>query len=337
MNIHSSEYLFINCTGAGIGVKKKSKEERLFPDPQSPHTGMSVGLACRCRVKQLRAHFRSPKSMKLMLAALVIALIRLAAAQLPPPNPNDLVRRVINNELKLESQDHSHWMFQLDSEKQGKGREIDEVVETRDGDLTRPLVTNGRQVAADQADRRVQEQVHNSETLRKSLKDKDEDTARSQMLLKMLPDAFIFTYAGRRGDLINLNFSPNPNFKPSGHEAEVFHAMKGNLWLNSKQLRLKEIAGHLVHEVKFGGGVLGHLDPGGDFDVKQAEVAAGFWELTVLNVNMKGKALFFKTIAVQQKYSRANFKQVRDDLTPAGAAEILHKRSITARDQSPKK
>jgi hypothetical protein len=277
------------------------------------------------------------KTMKVRLAALVIVLVRVSAAQLPAPNPNDFVRRVINNELKLESQDHSHWMFRLDSEKQSKGREIDEVVETRDGDLTRPLVIDAREVAADQADRRVQEQLHDSEALRKSLKDKDEDTARSQILLKMLPDAFIFTYAGRRGDLIRLNFSPNPNFKPTSHEAQVFHAMKGNLWLNSKQSRLKEIAGHLVHEVKFGGGVLGHLDPGGDFDVKQAEVAAGFWELTVLNVNMKGKALFFKTIAVQQKYSRANCKQVRDDLTPAGAAEILHKRSITARDQSPKK
>jgi hypothetical protein len=268
--------------------------------------------------------------MKLNLVVVVVALIRLAAAQTPSPNPNELVRRVINNELKLENQDHSHWMFRLDSEKQGKDREIDEIVETRDGDLTRPLVIDGREVAADQADRRVQEQVHNSEALRKSLKDKDEDTARSQTLLKMLPAAFIFTHAGRRGDLIKLNFSPNPNFKPTSHEAQVFHAMNGNLWLNSKQSRLKEIAGHLVHEVKFGGGVLGHLDPGGDFDVKQAEVAPGFWELTVLNVNMKGKALFFKTIAVQQKYLRADFKQMRNDLTPAEAAEVLHEQPVAA-------
>jgi hypothetical protein len=271
--------------------------------------------------------------MRLYVAVLVVALIRVAAAQVPAPNPNDFVRRVINNELKLESQDHSHWMFRLDSEKQGKGRQIDQVIETRDGDLTRPLVTNGREVAADQADRRVQEQVHDPEALRKTLKDKEEDASRSQTLLKMLPDAFTFAYAGRRGDLVKLNFSPNPKFKPSGHEAEVFHAMKGNLWLNGKQSRLEEIAGHLIHEVKFGGGVLGHLDPGGDFDVKQAEVAPGFWELTVLNVNMKGKALFFKTIAVQQKYSRTHFQKVRDDLTPAEAAEVLHKQALRARGQ----
>jgi hypothetical protein len=60
--------------------------------------------------------------------------------------------------------------------------------------------------------------------------------------------------------------------------------------------RVAEVVGRLTHEVKFGGGLLGHLDSGGDFDVKQAEVAPGFWELTVLNVHMKGKALFFRTI-----------------------------------------
>lgn len=275
--------------------------------------------------------------MKLNLAVLVIAVIRVAAAQAPAPNPHDLVRRVINNELKLESQDHSHWIFRLDSEKHGKDREIDEVVESKNGDLMRPLVINGREVAPDQAERRVQEQVHDPEALRKTLKDKDDDTTRSQTLLKMLPDAFTFAYAGRRGDLIKLNFSPNPNFKPTSHEAQVFHAMKGNLWLNTKKSRLKEISGRLVHEVKFGGGVLGHLDPGGDFDVKQAEVAPGFWELTVLNVNMKGKALFFKTIAVQQKYSRTDFRRVRDDLNPAEAAELLHKQPVTARNQGVKK
>lgn len=60
-----------------------------------------------------------------------------------------------------------------------------------------------------------------------------------------------------------------------------------------------------------------------NLEVKQAEVAPGYWELTLLNVQMKGKALFFKTISVQQKYSRSSFKRVPDDLTIAQAAEIL--------------
>ena len=107
----------------------------------------------------------------------------------------------------------------------------------------------------------------------------------------MLPDAFSFEYGQRRGNLVQLNFSPNPDFKPSTHEAKVFHAMQGSLWVDPKQNRLEEISGHLNREVTFGGGVLGHLDQGGTFEVKQAAVVPGYWELSLLNVRMTGKAL----------------------------------------------
>jgi len=99
--------------------------------------------------------------------------------------------------------------------------------------------------------------------------------------------------------------------------------MEGSVWVNSKEARVEEITGHLIHEVKFGGGLLGHLNKGGTFDVKQAEVARRYWEMTLLKVQMKGKALFFKTIGVQQNYSRSDFRQVPDDLTLAQAADIL--------------
>jgi hypothetical protein len=108
--------------------------------------------------------------------------------------------------------------------------------------------------------------------------------------------------------------------------------MNGSLWLDNKQERVEEISGRLVREVKFAGGVLGHLNPGGTFDVKQAPVAPGYWELTVLKVQMRGRALFFKTIGVQQSYTRSEFKKVPDDLTLARAAEMLQKQTMTAQD-----
>jgi hypothetical protein len=48
----------------------------------------------------------------------------------------------------------------------------------------------------------------------------------------------------------------------------------------------------------------GHLDAGGHFHVKQEEVQPGYWELAVLDVEMKGKALFFETIDVQEETRR---------------------------------
>jgi hypothetical protein len=74
-----------------------------------------------------------------------------------------------------------------------------------------------------------------------------------------------------------------------------------------------------------GAGLLGQLDKGGQFYVKQEQVARGFWEMTALHVQMRGKALFFKTIGVRQKIVRSGLHRVSDDLTLAQAADMLKK------------
>lgn len=81
--------------------------------------------------------------------------------------------------------------------------------------------------------------------------------------------------------------------------------------------------GRLKNEVHFG--ILGHLYPGGTFDVRQAEIGSDHWEMTLLRVNMRSKALFFKTINVQQDEVRSHFRQVPDNLTLTQAKEILQK------------
>jgi hypothetical protein len=249
-----------------------------------------------------------------------------------PAHGNELVRGIIANEIKAETQDHSHWAFRLETEKSGK-IELAQVVETRDGNLQLPVSINGKPLSAkekEQANAHVDQFVHHPATLRKSLREENEDTARTQNLLRLLPQAFNFTDEGNSsGDLVKLKFTPNPNFHPPSREATVFHAMEGEMIVDKKQQRLAELSGHLIHEVKFGGGLLGYLKPGGEFHVKQEEVASGYWELTLLNVRMQGKALFFKTIAVQQKTLRSNFHRVSDDLTIAQAAEILRQSTST--------
>ncbi|MGH9530415.1 MAG: hypothetical protein ACRD2S_10920, partial [Terriglobales bacterium] len=243
---------------------------------------------------------------------------------------NDFARKILLNEVKAEEQDHTHWMLKLETEKP-RGKEVDEVVETKYADLRRHEVINGRPLTPRQEhaeDKRIQKLIRNPAMLRKSMKSENEDSNRSQKMLKMLPDALIFSYGKRQGDTVELHFEPNPNFRPSSHEAQVFRALEGDMLLNAKQGRLAEMSGHLKGEVKFGGGWLGHLDKGGQFEVKQTEVAAGYWELTLLHVNMKGKALFFKTINVQQNVRRSNFRRVSDDLTLSQAADILRQQTV---------
>jgi len=242
------------------------------------------------------------------------------------PPANEFVRQVIDNEFQAEKNDHSHWMLRLETRKSGK-TEVREVVETKDGDLDRLISVNGKPLPEDQRSERqrgLQRLTSNPAELKKSQREKDEDQVRSQRLLKTLPDALVFEYGEQRGDLVELKFKSNPHFRPPSHEAAVVHAMDGALWVNGRQKRLAEISGHLTHPVKFGAGLLGHLDAGGHFHVKQEEVEPGYWELATLDVDMKGKALFFKTIGTQEEIKRSMFRRVRDDLTGAQGANLLY-------------
>jgi len=266
----------------------------------------------------------------LISLALVCPAIPGQAGQQVPAN--ELVRQVIAHELQAENQDHSHWMFRLQETQPATGTRTEEIIETPQGWVRRLLAINGRPLTS-------RERAKDNQRIQKLLSDPDEqrkdwqairnDVSQAQDLMKMLPDAFLYTYAGRSGDLAKLNFWPNPKFHPNSRKAAVFHDMVGSLWLNLRKQRLVEINGHLNQEVKFAAGLLGHLDKGGTFEVKQTEFSPGYWDVTYMNVQMNGKALFFKTIAVREKDIRSDYQRVPDHLTLAQAANLLKKDTNT--------
>jgi hypothetical protein len=239
----------------------------------------------------------------------------------------DLLRKAVAGELKAQSDDHSHWMYQTKTKDSTK-EQVKWIVETGSGDLDRLWSVNGRPITRElqkKEDQRIKHFLHTPGEQKKQQRAQQADARQTEQLFKMLPDAVTAKFGEHKDGLVEILFQPNRNFRPSTHEAAVFHAMEGRIWINEKNNRLAEIDGHLLRPVKFYGGMLGHLDEGGTFHVKQSEVAPGYWEVTVLQVNMHGKALFFKTISVQQNEVRSNFQRVPDNLTLAQAAEELQK------------
>jgi len=239
----------------------------------------------------------------------------------------ELLRKAVDSELRAQSADHSHWMYQATSEESGK-EEVKWIVETHEGVLDRLWSVDGRPITRErqkQEDQRIERLLHEPGEQRKRQRAQSADAQQTERLFKMLPDALTPKFGERKGSLVEILFKPNPNFHPSSHEAAVFHAMEGRIWIDERENRLAEIEGHLIRPVKFYGGMLGHLDKDGKFHVKQSEVAPGHWEITLLNVNMHGKALFFKTISVQQNEIRTDFQPMPDDMTLAQGAEELHR------------
>jgi hypothetical protein len=280
------------------------------------------------------AQLRKGKAMKQIRssAAFILVIILLGISASPQSVPSsqgsasDLARRVIANELKFQD-DHTNWMYRLEKEQYGK-KQVEEIIETREGSLSRLLSINDRPLSAKQQeeeDQRVQELMTSRSAKRKLQRALDAETLQGRRLFRMLPDAFLFNYAGGEEDLVKLSFRPNPSFHPPSLEARVFHDMEGEMWVNCKQERLAEFNGHLTQDVKFGFGLLGQLDKGGHFEVRQAEVVPGHWDMTTMSLEMTGKALLFKSIGVQKRENRRDFHQVSNDLTLTQAVAILNR------------
>jgi hypothetical protein len=251
-------------------------------------------------------------------------------------SPADLVKAVIRSELYPSDVSEIRWKYLLDKEVDGK-QETKEVIETKSGSLDRLVATAGRPLTDSQQrneTERILRMSHNAEEQHKLEQTHRKDAAQCNAFLQTIPDAFLFEYAGESDGLIKLIFKPNPHFQSSSREGKVLHEMAGEIWVETKQQRLVSINGQLTNEVKFGGGLLGRLEKGGQFSVKRTEIVPGHWEVMEIVVNMRGKALLFKTISVQQKELHSNFQPVPDDLSLSDAAGILLKQALVAAKRS---
>ena len=240
-------------------------------------------------------------------------------------SPADLVNAVIRNELKPADPAEIRWKYLLDKEVNGK-EETKEVVETNSGSLERLIAIAGRPLSsAQQRDEteRILKLAHSPDDQKRLEQSRRKDAEQSDDFLRMIPNAFLFEYASKNGELVKVTFKPNLQFRNSSREAKVLKEMQGEIWMDAKQQRLVSIYGQLMNDVKFAGGLLGHLEKGGQFNVKRAEIAPGVWELTDLAVSMRGKALLFKTICVQQKELHSEFQRVPNNLTLSEAAGLL--------------
>jgi hypothetical protein len=223
-----------------------------------------------------------------------------------------LVRDVLQHEITAQADDKSLWCYRKLLDKDGKVQ-LFATCQTEGAEINRLMAVNGQPLNAEQKrveQERIEKSLMNGDLLKKRSQQEKDDAKQSTNMLKLIPDAFVFQQESKDGDRLNLSFAPDPNFRPSGFSSQVLHHMEGTLKLDLRQRRLVEISGKLDSEVKFVGGLLGHLDKGGAFFVKQREVGPGCWEMTTLDVQMNGKALLFKTISVRTKEIDTDFHAV---------------------------
>jgi hypothetical protein len=266
----------------------------------------------------------SPLLLAFVIAMAVSRVAAVSAGQLPS-SADQFAGDILGHEVEVQTQDHALWTYREQKQDDGK-RKLLHVYQTNSGEIERLVAVDDQPLSAAQAqaeDHRIQTLISQPAQMRQHQKKQREDGEQARNLLRMFPDAFRFQYDGTQGSLVRLRFTPNPEFHPPDHAAQVFHHMTGTMLVDAQQKRLAAINGTLTSEVKFFGGVFGHLDKGGTFAVQQQEVSPRTWEVTSMHVHMNGKALFFKTIAVQEDESYTDFQSVPANTTLPQAAELL--------------
>jgi hypothetical protein len=252
-------------------------------------------------------------------------------------DPAALVRKAVQNEIRTANNEGAHFLFR-GTKTTPKGSTTKLYVETKEATAGLVIAYNGKPLTPDQRraeEARVQRFVEHPEELRKKREQEHESAERTLRIMRALPDAFLFEYAGeeqgsegigRAGDpLIKLTFRPNPRYQPPSRVEEVLTGMQGHVLVDAARYRIASIDGTLFKDVNFGWGILGHLDRGGRFVVHQQVVDDNFWEISSMNLNFTGKILLLRNLSIVSTESFSDFKQVPSDLTFAQALELLKK------------
>ncbi|AXC14726.1 hypothetical protein ACPOL_5478 [Acidisarcina polymorpha] len=282
-----------------------------------------------------------------LLAASAFAVVAMLSdsaaflsAQPSAPNaassdPAALVRRASQNELRPSSPPYPV-RYKLRKQDE-KGVTTKEIVETKDGDVARLIAKNDKPLTPqeNQAELdRLNNLLAHPEIQEHRHKREQEDSGRADEMTKLLPDAFLYTYLGTvpgpNGPAHRLSFKPNPNFNPPDREAEVYHGMEGELWLDQAQERIVKLDAHLIADVNFGWGILGKLYKGGSLSIEQKDVGHRHWEATLLKLNLTGIALMVKPLSFQTTETSTDFEPVPVNMSYQDAVHMLESDSIGA-------
>lgn len=255
---------------------------------------------------------------KWLLGTAIFSLCIAAGAQ----TVAQAIQQAVNTELRDDAQDHTHWLYyEVDLR---PGNNVEQwVADSAQGSLTCVFNKNGKNISKDRQRAAMDAYINNSALQARKRKSAQHDDRQAAQMLRLLPQAFIWTKVSSNGQQTLYHFSPNPQFAPSTLEARVFAAMAGDMAVDDAQHRIAMLKGKLIHDVKFFFGLFGNLQSGGTFFVERQQLAPGVWQITKAKTNIQGKALLFKSISDQEDDVKWKFKRLPDNLTYKQAEDLL--------------
>jgi hypothetical protein len=233
---------------------------------------------------------------KLILILLLIGVLRQSASAWT--GEAGLVQRALANELRAAS-DSQHPMCYHLRKTSPRLTTTKAICETADGAVARLIAVNDAPLStADEAREqgRLDQLLSDPGKQRHRKQSQDSDTARALKVLRSLPNAFVYEYAGAgqvsSGSVEKFRFKPNPKFDPPDMETQVLTQMTGELWIDPAQERVTRLDGRLREDVDFGWGILGRLYKGGTVVIEQADVGDHQWRVVHFDMKMSARVVF---------------------------------------------
>jgi hypothetical protein len=243
----------------------------------------------------------------------------------PPMPVGQLVHEVVYNELH-DHVSHGYWRYWVES-RSPKGSLREEFLETGEGPISRIELSNGHPLDAEgrqSQQARLQHLLNSPAEQARHRQEYNDNEKRIGRIVALLPDAFLFEYAGEENGCYRLRFRPKPEYPAHSIEARIFHAMNGELWVNATNKRLVRLDGRLNQDVSFGFGILGRLYKGGWFSLQRTQVSSTDWKTERFELHMNGRAILFKIITQEISELRSGFAPVAARLDLAKGAALLY-------------
>lgn len=258
-------------------------------------------------------------------------------------SPVEAMRKVVQNELKAVNEDVTRILFRgVKTTPKGSATRL--YVQTGKATVGEIIAYNGQPLTPDQRqaeESRIERFINNPEELKKKCDQNHENIEHTIRILRALPNAFVFEYAGeetgsetlgRAGSrLIKFTFHPNTAYQPPSRVEEVLTGLQGYVLIEPVHFRLARIDGTLFKDVAFGWGILGRLNKGAGFAIQQENVSADLWRVSSITFNASGKILLLKALNVGSTEVFSDFQAIPSDLTFVQALELMkHQGSTTA-------
>ncbi|GGG80080.1 hypothetical protein [Edaphobacter dinghuensis] len=255
-----------------------------------------------------------------------------SSASLSAEAPRSWIVDAAANELRALHHPNSYLRYRMHTIDL-KGDQVRDVIESKDGSIARLILRDGRPLTEeeDKAERqRLNNMIASPSDYFKHVKNDGEGRKLADQLIRLMPDAMIYTYTPgqpqtgkNNGTEVVLDYKPNPKFSPPSAPAQALTGLEGRMWIDAKSHEVVRMEGTIFRAVNFGWGMVAHIYPGGHLVLEQENAGNNRWIFTKFQEDVSVRALMVKTIHVHTNVEAGSFQTLPGPIPYQDAIRML--------------